>query len=84
MKPQLRDLTLADEFRDDDVIDIDMIIGNDYYGALITGRMVKVNDMVAVESKFGWLLSGPIEQDLESHASCFLLNAVANDQLRKF
>ena len=55
--PKIRDLDLADRF-EEDVLDVDMIIGNDYYGSLITGQVIKDNGMVAMERKFGWLLSG--------------------------
>jgi len=40
---------------------VDIIIGNDQFGQLITGKMIKTSNeaIIAMESKFGWLLSGP-------------------------
>lgn len=46
-------------------IDVDIIIGNDYYGQLITGKIIKTENeaLIAIESKFGWLLSGPVQNE---------------------
>ncbi len=39
----------------------DILIGNDYWGAIRTGRMVKLAcGLVAEETVFGWTLGGPI------------------------
>ena len=46
-------------------IDVDIINGNDYYGQLITGKIIKIENeaLIAIESKFGWLLSGPVQNE---------------------
>ena len=46
-------------------LDVDIIIGNDYYSQLITGKIIKTENeaLIAVESKFGWLLSGPVQNE---------------------
>ena len=42
--------------------DIELLIGSDFYWAFVTGnvRLDKVGEPVGVESKFGWLLNGPV------------------------
>ncbi|KAK3752075.1 hypothetical protein QZH41_005571 [Actinostola sp. cb2023] len=52
-------LKLADKTNGN--LEVDIIIGNDQFGQLITGKMIKTSNeaIIAMESKFGWLLSGP-------------------------
>lgn len=41
--------------------DIDVLIGSDYWGQLVTGKPIKLNSgLVAVKTLFGWTLSGPV------------------------
>ena len=60
--PELQGLKLADPSHTSENLKVDIIIGNDYYGQLITGKVIKTQNeaLIAMESKFGWLLSGPI------------------------
>ena len=57
--PELKGLKLADRLQSSQNLDVDIIIGNDYYGPLITGKIIKTENeaLIAIESKFGWLLS---------------------------
>ena len=70
--PEFTELDLVDSYQRDSskYLEIDMLIGNDYYGHLVTGDMTKCNEngVVAVQSKFGWLLSGavPSQDNLET------------------
>ena len=43
-------------------LDVDILIGNDYYSSLVTGEVKKLHQkgLMAMNSKFGWLLSGPV------------------------
>ncbi|RMX57814.1 hypothetical protein pdam_00020690 [Pocillopora damicornis] len=52
-------LKLADPSHASENLKVDIIIGNDYYGQLITGKVIKTQNeaLIAMESKFGWLLS---------------------------
>ena len=61
--PALKGLKLADRLQSPENLDVDIIIGNDYYGQLITGKIIKTENeaLIAIESKFGWLLSGPVQ-----------------------
>ena len=62
--PELKGLKLADPSHSSENLEVDIIIGNDYYGQLITGKIIKAENeaLIAMESKFGWLLSGPIHK----------------------
>ena len=60
--PYLQELRLADPVRTRGPLEIDIIIGNDYYGSLVTGEIIKGDGSMAMNSKFGWLLSGPLIQ----------------------
>ena len=60
--PHLQDLDLADASSSEQSSDVDMLIGSDYYWDVITGDLKRSgNGPVAVSSKFGWLLSGPVK-----------------------
>ena len=63
--PELKGLKLADRLQSSQNIDVDIINGNDYYGQLITGKIIKIENeaLIAIESKFGWLLSGPVQNE---------------------
>ena len=63
--PELKGLKLADRLQSSENLDVDIIIGNDYYGQLITGRIIKTENEAesAMESKFGWLPSGPFQNE---------------------
>ena len=60
----------ANRLQSSENLDVDIIIGNDYYGVLITAKITKTaNDaLIAMESIFGWLLSGPIQNE-NTHAT---------------
>ena len=60
--PYLQGLRLADPVRTRGPLEIDIIIGNDYYGSLVTGEIIKGDGPMAMNSKFGWLLSGRVLQ----------------------
>ena len=55
----LKDLQLADSGSTDE---IDLLIGSDFYWSVVTGKTKpgKNNEHVAVETKFGWFLNGPV------------------------
>ena len=41
---------------------IDILVGSDYYWSIVTGEVIKAKTgLVAVNSKLGWLLSGPTD-----------------------
>lgn len=40
------------------LLEIDIIIGNDYYGLLVIGEIIKGDGFMVMNSKFGWFLLG--------------------------
>ena len=72
--PHLRDLMFADLYPRGSV-DIDVLIGADFYFSFVTGNCVKgetLNSPTAVESTFGWIVSGPIEGQLLKNSTSML------------
>ena len=65
----LKDLNLADSGT---MEEIDMLIGSDFYWSLVTGKvkMGKTGKPVAIETKFGWVLNGPLnEKSSQGHVT---------------
>ena len=59
----LKDLNLADSKT---MGEIDLLIGSDFYWSLVTGKIKrgKEEDLVAIETDFGWVLNGPINEKI--------------------
>lgn len=53
-------LRLVDPVRKKGPLEIDTTIGNDYYGSLLRGELIKGDGPMAMNSKVSWLLSGPV------------------------
>ena len=66
----MKDIELADTGSSDD---IELLIGPDFYWVFVTEnvRLGKVGEPVGAESKFGWLLNGPVtkQQSLSTNLS---------------
>ena len=61
MYSHISQLDLADTSQDE-TMEVDMLIGSDYYWEFMTGEMVRGRDgPVAVNTTLGWVLSGPAE-----------------------
>ncbi|XP_070550546.1 uncharacterized protein [Ptychodera flava] len=56
--PHLQGLTLVNH-ADTEVVEIDILIGSDYYWSIIGDDIIRGPGPTAVSSKFGYLLSGP-------------------------
>lgn len=86
-------LVLADEFDQDDITGVDVLLGADYYWELATGQVRRGdNGPIAVETKLGWVLSGPMgvpdSYNLLTAHSCMLTvssqELSLDDTLRSF
>ena len=57
----LKDLQLSETKQQNEITDIDILIGLDFYYSLISGRIKRgfPSDPVVVESVFGWIICGP-------------------------
>ena len=59
--PHLTGLELADWAGQGSKLEVDVLIGSDYYWDLVTGAVSKgTNGPTAIHTKLGWVLSGPI------------------------
>ena len=59
----LKGLKLADYHTGEDNVDIDILVGSDQYWSLVSGRVVRgEHGPTAIETKLGWVLSGPIPE----------------------
>ena len=78
--PHLQDLLLADVC-DKPKGEVDVLIGSNYYWNFVTGDIVKSSEgPVAVDSKLGWLLSGPIDsRETNLSSTCLAINGVPNN-----
>ena len=73
--PHLQDLPLANEC-DEPRKEIDVLIGSNFYCNFVTGNAAKSSEgPVAVDSKLGWFLSGPIDSGETNHA-CVVISGV--------
>jgi len=58
----------------DDEGEIELLIGSDYYAKWLTGRKQSLrNGLVALETCFGWTLSGSLEEQKDSDTTAALL-----------
>ena len=77
----LCDLQLADE-SGTPRNEIDILIGSNFYWSVVTGEVVKADEgPVAVNSKLGWLLSGPMDSEevhSVSHSNVVISGTLAN------
>ena len=77
MFPVLKDLDLSDN--DKDPRNVDLLIGADFYWSIVSGETRRCNDdgLTAINSKLGWILSGPFNQKEEEKALVSLCESVA-------
>lgn len=57
---QLQGLDLADYCETDGTDSIDILVGLDYYWDIVTGEVVRGDGLITICSKFGCLVSGPV------------------------
>ncbi|XP_067041143.1 uncharacterized protein [Acropora muricata] len=86
--PHLQGLTLADSYPRNSV-QVDVLIGADHYYSFVTGtckREENPESLVAVESYFGWIITGPVDS-YSKHTSAMLTMVENNEvtaSLRRF
>ena len=95
----LSKLDLADPSECGDCLDVGILIGADHYWTLVTGRTRQGIGPTAIETRLGWVLSGPVpgicsESSSVNALSCHVLkveasqhgysNASLDQALRKF
>ena len=74
----LTNLDLADYSCSTDMLEVDILIGSDHYWKLVTGEVVRSGDgPMAIQTKLGWVLSGPVQELLYESTSCNLVTTHA-------
>ena len=59
----LANLDLADYSSASDLLGVDVLIGSDHYWKLVMEEVVRSDDgLMAIKTKFGWVLSGPVQE----------------------
>ena len=70
----LERLDLADHSNGQESLQVDVLIGADYYWRLVTGRTERCEGgLVAVETRLGWVLSGPVPREKRHKTTSSLL-----------
>ena len=70
--PHLRGLQLAHPVTENEKFEISVLIGADYYWHFVGDHVIRGNGPTAVQSKLGYLLSGPIPS--ATHVSTTLVH----------
>ncbi|XP_063404398.1 uncharacterized protein LOC134687869 [Mytilus trossulus] len=64
--PYLRGLQLAHPVTQDEKFSISLLVGADYYWSLVQDEVIRGDGPTAVKSKIGYLLSGPLNTDINT------------------
>ncbi|XP_065639741.1 uncharacterized protein LOC136072548 [Hydra vulgaris] len=69
-------LKLADYHRDNEYLEVDILIGADYYWSIIENKIIRgVEGPIAIKSKVGYLVSGPIKVKNNNKVICSVLSS---------
>ena len=70
----LSGLKLADPANGSDRLEIDILVGSDYYGTLLTGKVKRgPSGPFGVQTELGWVLSGPVKTHIQERAQTTLV-----------
>ena len=77
--PHLKGIWFSDVCKEQEELEIDVLIGSDYLWSFQTGstRRGRPGEPVAVETELGWVLSGPLKMQGKDSASVAQVNFVA-------
>ena len=77
---EFKNLKFADRLKEE-FVNVDILIGNDHYGYLMTGNLIKKGGVMIMESIFGWLVSGPIQyaENMRNRYSCLSVGVTSID-----
>ena len=83
--PHLREIQFADTYPRK-AAEVELLIGNDYADVIQTGRkkLGNIGEPVAVETVFGWVLSGKVSQSASRYASNNVSVMELGNALEKF
>ena len=58
----LSGLDLADHCSESEILEVDLLIGSDVYCDIVIGEVIRgANGPVAINTRLGWVLSGPAQ-----------------------
>ncbi|XP_014676190.1 PREDICTED: uncharacterized protein LOC106816151 [Priapulus caudatus] len=82
--PHLRNLWFSDVCKEKDELEIDVLIGADYLWCFQSGRTIRgeIGQPVAVETKVGWVLSGPLKGRISRGGSETQVNLISRENVR--
>ena len=79
--PHLQNLVFSDSSRQEDFLEIDLLIGSDYLWQFHEGQVIRggQQEPVAVKTSLGWVISGPLRgEQLNSLSECKFVGFVAD------
>ena len=82
--PYLNNLRLAHTGTDEDAFEIELLIGVDQYWNIVEDKTVRGEGPVAVKSKIGYLLSGPIKGSKIINAKTSMMNVIVSHKMEEF
>ncbi|XP_063448295.1 uncharacterized protein LOC134727834 [Mytilus trossulus] len=82
----LNGLKLAHPALQDEDFEISVLVGADYYWDIVRDRVIRGSGPTAVQSKVGYLLSGPIQLNTNSYnqSTSSIMNILTPHRLEKF
>ena len=75
----LKGLQLAHPVSESEEFSIEILIGADYYWSIVQDKIIRGEGPIAIQSKLGYLLSGPLitHQDLNTPVPVSMMNVIA-------
>ena len=76
--PYLHGLKLAHPLTGEDIFSISLLIGADKYWDIVGNRVIRGDGLMAVQSKIGYLLSGPLPTPTTETATDCIMNIITS------
>ena len=80
----LKGLKLAHPVTANEQFDISLLIGVDYYWQIVQDEVIRGDGPIAVKSKLGYLLSGPVYSNVPASAPIHVANAMITHRTEEF
>ena len=80
----LKGLKLAHPVTANEQFDISLLIGVDYYWKIVQDEVIRGDGPIAVKSKLGYLLSGPVHSNVPASAPIHVANVMITHKTEEF
>ena len=80
----LKGLKLAHPVTANEQFDISLLIGVDYYWQIVQDEVIRGDGPIAVKSKLGYLLSGPVHSNVPASAPIHVANVMITHKTEEF